>query len=54
MKFFFKKQLDFEQKYGTDETVAAVKQKAVAYVEARESFTWEKLVLNRLYDFLTV
>ena len=39
MKFFFKKQLDFEQKHGNDETVAAVKQKALDYVEARAALT---------------
>ncbi|KAJ3136886.1 rRNA biogenesis protein rrp5 [Geranomyces variabilis] len=34
MKFFFKKFLDFEKKHGTPDTVDAVKQKAVAYVES--------------------
>ncbi|KAK3601363.1 hypothetical protein CHS0354_037678 [Potamilus streckersoni] len=35
MKFFFKKHLDFEQQHGTDATVAAVKQKALEFVESR-------------------
>ena len=35
MKFFFKKYLDFEEKYGTEEDVAAVKQKAVEYVQTK-------------------
>ena len=34
MKFFFKRYLDFEQKYGSDHTVNFVKEKAVAYVES--------------------
>ncbi|KAJ3175830.1 rRNA biogenesis protein rrp5 [Geranomyces variabilis] len=34
MKFFFKKFLDFEKKHGTPDSVDAVKQKAVAYVES--------------------
>ena len=35
MKFFFKKYLDFEEKYGTEEDVSAVKQKAVEYVQTK-------------------
>lgn len=33
MKFFFKKYLDFEQKYGTPELVIGVRKKALEYVE---------------------
>ena len=39
MKFFFKKQLDFEEKFGSEETVTAVKQRALQYVEARAALT---------------
>ncbi|XP_072042808.1 LOW QUALITY PROTEIN: protein RRP5 homolog [Amphiura filiformis] len=35
MKFFFKRYLDFEKKYGTESTVDSVKQKAVEYVESK-------------------
>ncbi|XP_013409500.1 protein RRP5 homolog isoform X4 [Lingula anatina] len=35
MKFFFKKFLEFEKKYGSEETVDAVKRKAVDYVELK-------------------
>ena len=35
MKFFFKKYLDFEEKYGTEEDVSAVRQKAVEYVQSK-------------------
>ncbi|XP_064630324.1 protein RRP5 homolog [Lineus longissimus] len=35
MKFFFKKYLDFEKKFGTEESVAEVKQKALEYVETK-------------------
>ncbi|XP_056660514.1 protein RRP5 homolog [Monodelphis domestica] len=34
MKFFFKRYLDYEKQHGTAETVQAVKEKALAYVEA--------------------
>ncbi|KAJ3021566.1 Protein RRP5 [Thoreauomyces humboldtii] len=34
MKFFFKKFLDFEKRFGTPETIDNVKQAAVAYVES--------------------
>ena len=34
MKFFFKRWLDFETKFGSDEGVEAVKARAVAYVES--------------------
>lgn len=39
MKFFFKRYLEFEQKYGNDDKIAVVKQKAVDYVEAKISQT---------------
>ncbi|KAL4232346.1 Protein RRP5 [Mactra antiquata] len=35
MKFFFKKYLQFEERYGTDDLVAAVKKKALNYVESQ-------------------
>ncbi|XP_041477321.1 protein RRP5 homolog [Lytechinus variegatus] len=35
VKFFFKRYLDFEKKYGDESTINAVKQKAVEYVESR-------------------
>ncbi|KAM8805938.1 protein RRP5 homolog [Eudromia elegans] len=38
MKFFFKRYLDYEKKYGTAETVLAVKTAALEYVEAKSSF----------------
>ncbi|XP_064601057.1 protein RRP5 homolog [Liolophura sinensis] len=37
MKFFFKKYLDFEKSYGTEESMLSVKQKALEYVESRGS-----------------
>ncbi|XP_071604451.1 protein RRP5 homolog [Heliangelus exortis] len=37
MKFFFKRYLDYEKKYGTTESVLAVKRAAVEYVETRSS-----------------
>lgn len=37
MKFFFKRYLDYEKKYGTTETVMAVKTAALEYVEAKSS-----------------
>uniref|UniRef100_A0A8C3B8X6 Protein RRP5 homolog n=1 Tax=Cairina moschata TaxID=8855 RepID=A0A8C3B8X6_CAIMO len=37
MKFFFKRYLDYEKKYGTEETVLAVKTAALEYVEAKSS-----------------
>jgi len=33
-KFFFKRWIDFETKFGDETTVDAVKEKAVAYVES--------------------
>ncbi|NXJ09711.1 RRP5 protein, partial [Odontophorus gujanensis] len=39
MKFFFKRYLDYEKKYGTAETVMAVKTAALEYVEAKSSLT---------------
>ncbi len=35
MKFFFKRYLDFEKKFGNESTVDSVKQKAVEYVESK-------------------
>ncbi|NXU73503.1 RRP5 protein, partial [Oreotrochilus melanogaster] len=37
MKFFFKRYLDYEKKFGTMESVLAVKRAAVEYVETRSS-----------------
>lgn len=37
MKFFFKRYLDYEKKYGTEETILAVKTAALEYVEAKSS-----------------
>ncbi|XP_051837292.1 protein RRP5 homolog isoform X1 [Antechinus flavipes] len=37
MKFFFKRYLDYEKQHGTAETVQAVKEKALSYVEARST-----------------
>ncbi|NXE56174.1 RRP5 protein, partial [Casuarius casuarius] len=37
MKFFFKRYLDYEKKYGTTETILAVKTAALEYVEAKSS-----------------
>ncbi|XP_036591860.1 protein RRP5 homolog [Trichosurus vulpecula] len=39
MKFFFKRYLDYEKQHGTAETVQAVKEKALSYVEARSTLT---------------
>lgn len=37
MKFFFKRYLDYEKKYGTSETIQAVKVAALEYVESKSS-----------------
>lgn len=37
MKFFFKRYLDYEKKYGTPETVQSVKAAALEYVESKSS-----------------
>lgn len=37
MKFFFKKYLEFEKKFGNDDTVEHVKNAAVAYVQSLQS-----------------
>ncbi|XP_072477530.1 protein RRP5 homolog isoform X2 [Notamacropus eugenii] len=37
MKFFFKRYLDYEKQHGTAETVQAVKEKALNYVEAKST-----------------
>lgn len=37
MKFFFKRYLDYEKKFGTEETVLAVKRAALEYVETKSS-----------------
>ncbi|XP_074089895.1 protein RRP5 homolog [Macrotis lagotis] len=37
MKFFFKRYLDYEKQHGTAETVQAVKEKALSYVEAKST-----------------
>lgn len=37
MKFFFKRYLDYEKKYGTSETVQSVKAAALEYVESKSS-----------------
>ena len=34
MKFFFKRYLTFEEQYGNEATVLAVKEKALAYVKS--------------------
>ncbi|XP_062503604.1 protein RRP5 homolog isoform X2 [Corticium candelabrum] len=39
MKFFFKRYLEFEQKHGDEDSVTAVKQKAIDYVESKISQT---------------
>ncbi|NWR86089.1 RRP5 protein, partial [Furnarius figulus] len=39
MKFFFKRYLDYEKKFGTAETVLAVKKAALEYVETKSSLT---------------
>ncbi|NXR01444.1 RRP5 protein, partial [Sagittarius serpentarius] len=38
MKFFFKRYLDYEKKFGTGESVLAVKRAALEYVETKSSF----------------
>ncbi|KAM6306459.1 protein RRP5 homolog [Aegotheles albertisi] len=38
MKFFFKRYLDYENKFGTTESVLAVKRAALEYVETKSSF----------------
>ncbi|NXS92173.1 RRP5 protein, partial [Jacana jacana] len=38
MKFFFKRYLDYEKKFGTSESVLAVKRAALEYVETKSSF----------------
>lgn len=35
IKFFFKRYLDYEKKHGTPESIQAVKQKAMEYVESK-------------------
>ncbi len=35
IKFFFKRYLEYEKKNGTPETIQAVKQKALEYVESK-------------------
>ena len=35
MKFFFKKYIDFEKSYGTEENINLVKKKALDYVESQ-------------------
>ena len=42
MKFFFKRYLDFEQEWGTEATVEAVRKKAEEFVE-RESTQFDNL-----------
>uniref|UniRef100_A0A914VVE1 S1 motif domain-containing protein n=1 Tax=Plectus sambesii TaxID=2011161 RepID=A0A914VVE1_9BILA len=42
MRFFFKKWLDFEQRYGNEDTVAQVKERAIGYVQDME----EKMTLS--------
>lgn len=37
VKFFFKRYLDYEKKHGTPESIQAVKQKAMEYVESKGS-----------------
>ncbi|XP_019411265.1 PREDICTED: protein RRP5 homolog [Crocodylus porosus] len=37
MKFFFKRYLDYEKKYGTADTIQAVKAAALGYVESKSS-----------------
>ncbi|XP_066549502.1 protein RRP5 homolog [Amia ocellicauda] len=37
IKFFFKRYLDYEKKHGSDESVQAVKEKALEYVDAKGS-----------------
>ncbi|NXG17727.1 RRP5 protein, partial [Grallaria varia] len=39
MKFFFKRYLDYEKKFGTAESVLAVKKAALEYVETKSSLT---------------
>ena len=42
MKFFFKRYLDFEKKYGSESSVDNVKQKAVEYVESKAAMTTDE------------
>lgn len=35
IEFFFKRYLEYEKKHGTPQTIQAVKEKAVEFVEAR-------------------
>lgn len=37
MKFFFKRYLEYEKKYGTVETIQAVKAAALEYVQSKNS-----------------
>ncbi|XP_078499820.1 protein RRP5 homolog isoform X1 [Lissotriton helveticus] len=39
MKFFFKRYLDYEKKHGSPESVQAVKEKALEYVESKRSLS---------------
>ncbi|XP_053306401.1 protein RRP5 homolog [Spea bombifrons] len=39
IKFFFKRYLEYEKKHGTAESIQAVKEKALAYVESKSSVT---------------
>uniref|UniRef100_A0A8C5QWE8 Protein RRP5 homolog n=1 Tax=Leptobrachium leishanense TaxID=445787 RepID=A0A8C5QWE8_9ANUR len=39
IKFFFKRYLDYEKKHGTAESIQAVKEKALKYVESKSSLT---------------
>ena len=42
MKFFFKRYLDFEKKFGSESSVDSVKQKAVEYVESKAAMTTDE------------
>jgi len=37
MKFFFKRYLEYEKRFGNEESVQAVKEKALEYVESKSS-----------------
>lgn len=39
IKFFFKRYLEYEKKHGTPESIQAVKQKALEYVETKGAET---------------
>ncbi|KAG8435325.1 hypothetical protein GDO86_013327 [Hymenochirus boettgeri] len=39
IKFFFKRYLEYEKKHGTEETIQAVKEKALEYVQSKSSLT---------------